>query len=140
MGRIRQSKRCLFCPSGGGLFAQVLEGKKKKAEKCISQQQHFLDARLHDFFCATAADTMQTSQLGTSWNLHMHTVNTDAQWHSEQMRSSTVLCAFRRAQLMCNSLLAEQAIAILYETAQPRRFRGCIELQLALCTPCKVQI
>ena len=57
------------------------------------------------------------------------------------MHSSTVPCAFRRAQLMCNSLLAEQAIAILYETAQPRRFRGCIELQLALlCTPCKLQI
>ena len=81
VGRIRRSKRCLFCPSGGEFFAQVLEGKKKKAEKCISQQQHFLDARLHDFFCATAADTMQTSQLGTSWNLHMHTVNKDAQFH-----------------------------------------------------------
>ena len=45
---------------GGG---EMRRRRERKSERCISQQRHFLDALLYNFFCAAAADTMQTSQL-----------------------------------------------------------------------------
>ena len=84
--------------------------RKRKSERCISQQQqHFLDAQLYNFSCA--ADTMQSSQLGTNCIL-LSVCTLCSAYQSEHVP----LCLVHQAVHF-----AERAVAILYESAQRRR-------------------
>ena len=119
-------KRCLFLQVARQVGGEEGRGemrrrRERKSEGCISQ--HFLDAHLYNFFCAGAADTMQTSQLGTNCSL---------------LTVSSVCTLFHSAFCTSQSTLQSRPLQYFMRLHSTTK-KEWIAL-VALCTPCKVQI